>query len=190
MTFGRVLPGRSELLSAMAIALALTLIGVTAAIAGNMSFQSGGGQWGSGATFSFVIVGAGNVESATVTAMFDGTAPALCQNKGGKVAPGQNPITVAAAGSALFPFDSNGRAEGTTDEVFPSFASPLPTAREAGCPNGNWTVIGPDASRVSWTSVHAVAVDDENNTAEIFLICTTFTRSNGTTFGECVEVSG
>jgi hypothetical protein len=130
------------------------------------------------------------VENATVSATVTGNAPALCKNKGGTVAPGRNPISVAASASAEFTFDENGRAEGTTNEVFPGFAGPPPTPKAAGCPNGNWTVIGPDPFRVSWASVHAVAVDDENNTAEIFLTCTTFTRSNGTTFGECVEVTG
>ena len=61
----------------------------------------------------------------------------ICQNKGGGQAPGQNPaVDFTAQGSAVGVVDKNGRAfiDATTN-------SPSVSAKDAGCPNGNWTVI-------------------------------------------------
>jgi hypothetical protein len=82
-----------------------------------------------------------NVAFSTVNLHLNTTAggglTAACRNNGGNIAPGQNilPIDVSQTSPNLFP-DQNGNASF-------SFTVPLlPTAAAAGCPNGNWTVVG------------------------------------------------
>jgi hypothetical protein len=62
---------------------------------------------------------------------------ALCVNPGGNIAPGQNTVNVDISQTSpnLKP-DKNGNASF-------SFTIPLmPSAKAAGCPNGNWRVAG------------------------------------------------
>jgi hypothetical protein len=60
---------------------------------------------------------------------------AMCQNKGGKQAPGQNPINVNLYQQQSLTLDSNGSG------IAHFHVEYLPTAAEAGCPNDNWKVI-------------------------------------------------
>ena len=136
-----------------------------------------------------MLRGLGHLLSVEVTATAFGTVPAECTNKGGNIAPGQEPLSVSSSADGFWIFDANGRAEGSTGEIIPALPDLAPDWKEAGCKNRNWTVTGVIEEKVDWDSVHAVAVavDDPTITAEITLICTTFYRADGTTFGECVE---
>ena len=187
MTFGKVLPGRREIRNGLVLALGLTLLMVASAIAGNMHFSGGGGTWNSPLTFEGVLVGLGHQLGVTVTATAFGTVPAECTNRGGNVAPGIKPLSVQASATGEWIFDETGRASGSTGEIIPTLPDPPPTAKQAGCPNGNWRVTGVVEERVSWASVHAVAIADDGSTDEIFLTCTTSFRADGTTFGVCTE---
>jgi hypothetical protein len=177
-------------LVALGVALALTLIGTAAAIAGNMHFSGGGGSWNSPLTFEGVLVGLGSQLNVTVTATAFGTAPAECTNKGGNIAPGIKPLSVSGSAQGFWTFDENGRAAGSTGFITPTLPDPPPTWKQAGCPNRNWKVTGVVANRVDWDSVYAEAVAEDGSIDAINLVCTTSYRSDGTTFGECVEASG
>ena len=81
------------------------------------------------------VTGLGN-EDATVTLDASGTAVTTCINPGGNEVPGQTK-SVSAEDSYLIQsgdITKNGRAPFTTE------AEANLSAREAGCPNGNWTV--------------------------------------------------
>jgi hypothetical protein len=83
------------------------------------------------------IAGFGNdTDTVTVTLTVWGSGlTALCQNRGGNIAPGRNPVDVNVSASQAVSADRNGRAStGFHVEL-------LPSPREAGCPNGNWRVV-------------------------------------------------
>jgi hypothetical protein len=83
------------------------------------------------------IAGFGNnTDTVTVTLTATGTGlTALCQNRGGNIAPGRNPVNVNVSASQIVSADRNGRASA---EFYIPF---LPSPRDAGCPNGNWRVV-------------------------------------------------
>ena len=60
-----------------------------------------------------------------------------CVNPGGNEAPGQNKVTRAVSGTQTIPGSAikNGRAKFSVTTTAPS----APSAKEAGCPNPNWT---------------------------------------------------
>lgn len=60
---------------------------------------------------------------------------AMCQNRGGKQAPGQNPIPVSLSQAQTVTIETNGSGEASFYVEF------LPTPTEAACPNHNWTVV-------------------------------------------------
>jgi len=76
-----------------------------------------------------------------------GIGMATCMNKGGNEAPGQNPIQVNVTGIQAIQADLI--ENGTTPFSVTVEDPPPPTAREAGCPNGNWRVT---SFFVAWTS--------------------------------------
>jgi hypothetical protein len=108
-------------------------------------------------TGSFVVegdvVGLGN-GSFTFHLTAYGEATALCQNKGGNIAPGQNPVKVSSATSDTFTSSSNGRAHVYLRAPDPATLpmTTVPSAKAAGCPNGNWRVIGIEANSTYWKS--------------------------------------
>jgi hypothetical protein len=70
-----------------------------------------------------------------------------CVNKGGNEAPGQNPaVNFTAGGSAVGVVDKNGRAS-----IDATTTSPSVNPKDAGCPNGKWTVIVGDVVFNSYT---------------------------------------
>ncbi len=98
----------------------------------------GGASIGSGSLVADAqISGFGNnTDTATVTLSVYGTnLTALCQNKGGNIAPGQNPVNVNVNTSQTVSPDSNGSADASFH------VNLLPTSIEAGCPNRNWSVV-------------------------------------------------
>ncbi len=80
-----------------------------------------------------------------------GFADATCVNPGGnEEIQGRNPVFVEVDAEDRVTTDNNGRVSFTLEAEDPTSADipPSPTPKEAGCPNGNWTVIlGP----VNWT---------------------------------------
>jgi hypothetical protein len=76
-----------------------------------------------------------NTDSVVVTLSAVGNnLTAMCQNKGGNRAPGQNPVSVSVNTSQTVAPKKNGTA------VVNFHVNLLPTADAAGCPNRNWTV--------------------------------------------------
>jgi hypothetical protein len=174
------------LLTALAIAVAVTLIGVATAIAGNMSFQSGGVKVGS-LFFDGVVIGVGSdVLEVEVTA--NAIVTLECTNKGGTAASGRNLIEVVVPTSATFAPDENGKVVVTgltVEDPDLSDIQPSPSPKTAGCPSGKWTVS--QVGQVIWTTVTVTATDLEGNVqAEATLVfdCT------GITEGDCPQVSG
>jgi hypothetical protein len=82
------------------------------------------------------LAGLGNAD-VIITLSAEGDGSALCRNRGGNVAPGQNkiPVLVSATQTVLASEIKNG----TTPYRLTTAGPDRPTAAEAGCPNGNWT---------------------------------------------------
>lgn len=121
------------------------------------------GSFGKGSIiFNGVARGLGNVNELsngghTVRVYMQAVAfvTAQCQNSGGNIAPGRNPIQMSllAGPKQLIP-DSNGNAP-IFIEISPQVAdsTPIsPTPKQAGCPNGNWTVTGIIPGSERWQS--------------------------------------
>jgi len=113
---------------------------------GSVTFTSGS------LNASGTLAGLGN-RDVLVTLEGSGIGTATCTNKGGSQAPGQNPIQVDVSGvqTIVASLIDNGSAPFfvATD------APPMPSAREAGCPNKNWVT----SLFVSWTSA-VITVSD------------------------------
>lgn len=190
MLRNRVIPGKQELRNGLLLALALSLVFAVGAIAGNMHFNSGGGSWSSPFLFDAVIVGVGN-DATFVDVRLDGTIRALCENKGGNQAPGQNAVSVSVSheGGPFFA-DENGRVV-IEDEVVPSpvFVPGSITPKEAGCPNGNWKVVGFVPDTEAWEQLTAFArnVEDGPILDTLIVPCFTTFEPDGTTSGVCFD---
>jgi hypothetical protein len=143
------------------VTLALAFILVTTALAGKFHFNSVDFNLGGSLVMEGSLVGLGN-DVAEVTLTGYGTVTALCENKGGTQAPGRNPILVEAQQTGVFISDSNGRAlvrVVAPDPTAPEYA-PSPTPKDAGCPNGNWEVVGVEEKSTNWTAARVVAKDE------------------------------
>jgi hypothetical protein len=116
--------------------LAIFTFGVLTVYAG-LSFIGGGSVTLGSIRGTVQIAGFGSrTESVTVDMTVVGSnLVASCVNRGGNRAPGQNPVNVntSITSGAVFPA-RNGTA--TVEMV----VNILPTAAQAGCPNGNWRV--------------------------------------------------
>lgn len=101
----------------------------------------------------------------TVTLAAESTqAPlvAMCQNRGGKQAPGQNPVHVSLYQQQALTINNNGSGIAFFHIEY------LPNPVEAGCPNRNWTVV----DLLGYLQVTMTAVNTTNNeTAQIVLDC-------------------
>jgi len=111
-------------------------------------------------TASGTLAGLGNGDIFVILEAW-GTGTAMCSNKGGNEAPGQNPVTVNVMGiqgiSAKLIENGTTPFSVTTDDPKP------PTAKEAGCPNNNWKVT---SFFVYWTSA-AITVKDAGTGASL-----------------------
>jgi hypothetical protein len=98
----------------------------------------GSARFGFGSLDASVDIAGFGSDTDTVTVTLSATGSnlvAMCQNKGGNRAPGQNPLNVNVSSSQTVSPGSNGRA-GVSFNL-----NLLPTsAKAAGCPNNNWTV--------------------------------------------------
>jgi hypothetical protein len=116
--------------------LTCLFVGVLTVYAG-LSFIGGGSVTLGSIHGTVQIAGFGNrTESVTVDMTVVGSnLVASCVNRGGNRAPGQNPVNVNTTvnSGAVYPA-RNGTA--SVEMV----VNILPTAQQAGCPNGNWRV--------------------------------------------------
>ena len=137
--------------------LKATLLGVVAAVAvssvalaANVHFKSGPVFTDEGTTLSAsgALAGLGN-KDVTITLTATGTADDItCTNKGGNVAPGQNRPKVTTFGQQSIPITEvkNGNVAFDVET-----AEPFVTAKQAGCPNNNWTATVNDVEFTSAT---------------------------------------
>ncbi len=150
---------------------ALVAIGLsaTAAFAGKVHINSISFSASSPLNASGTLAGLGNADIFVILEA-SGIGTATCTNKGGTEAPGQNPVEVDVMGIAGI---SAELIDNGTTPFSVSTADPEPpTAKEAGCPNNNWTVTD---FFVDWQS--ATLTVEDANTGEILLVadftCTT-----------------
>ncbi|MDQ4024328.1 MAG: hypothetical protein M3217_02390, partial [Actinomycetota bacterium] len=134
-----------------------TLLGLVAALAvssvalaANVHFKDGPTFTDEGTTLSAsgALAGLGN-KDVTITLTATGTADSItCTNKGGNVAPGQNKPKVTTIGQQSIPVTEvkNGNVAFNVET-----AEPFVTAKQAGCPNNNWTATVNDVDFTSAT---------------------------------------
>lgn len=138
--------------------------------------------------FSGDLAGLGN-EDVDVTLVAYGEITALCQNNGGKIAPGRNPISFDVQQTAHFFTDENGKAlvDLTAEDPALGDLEPSPTPKDAGCPSANWTVVGV-SDETNWTAAQVQVRDSEGFLQlDLYFTCTT-TFENGTAVDlTCVE---
>lgn len=120
------------------------------ALAANVHFKDGPVFTDEGTTLSAsgALAGLGN-KDVTITLTATGTASSItCTNKGGNVAPGQNKPKVTTIGQQSIPITEvkNGNVSFDVET-----AEPFVTAKQAGCPNNNWTATVNDVEFTSAT---------------------------------------
>lgn len=171
------------------IVLALAMVMAPAAWAGKFHFNSIDFSLGGSLLVKGFLAGLGN-DVAEVTLTGFGAVTALCENKGGNQAPGRNPIEVTAQQTDVFVSDSNGRALVQViapDPTAPEF-EPSPTPKEAGCPNGNWNVVGIIDGSTDWTAATIVVKDGLGQVQlDLSFTCKTFFEDGVATGIECEE---
>jgi hypothetical protein len=118
-------------------------------------------------TFSGVGVGLGNSD---YLATMDATATlrALCENKGGAKAGGQNDIFVSLAGpqdQVIRTEDSGKTFVSLTVEDPPLSALGGALSAKQNCPNGNWQIV--DVVVFEWTSAH-ILIEELGTQAPLF----------------------
>ena len=93
------------------------------------------------------LAGLGN-EDLVITISGSATFETTCVNRGGTEAPGQNPAIAQFADSTIVPAEeiNNGTLSFSVETTI---TPPTPTAAQAGCPNGNWTVTVGEATGFS-----------------------------------------
>jgi hypothetical protein len=171
------------------VALMITILFVQDASAGKFHFNSLNFSLGGSMLVQGSLVGLGN-EGGELTLIGTGTVTALCENNGGNQAPGRNPIEVSVMETGVFYIGSNGRSLVSViapDPEAPEFA-PSPTPKQAGCPNGNWRVVGIVDGSTNWTGAEIIVKDSENQVRiHQAFTCTTFFDNGRGTDIYCME---
>ncbi len=142
------------------IAVIAALAVVSVALAGKFHFNSINFSVGNSLVLSGDLAGLGN-DTAEVRLIATGSVTAMCENPGGKQAPGRNPISVEVKQTEVYYTDSFGKADVSVlapDPTAPGF-EPSPTPKDAGCPNGNWTVVDIIDGSTDWTAAQVEVLD-------------------------------
>jgi len=164
---------RKRLFSILAALVALSLM-TAPAFAGRGHLKGVSFSLGESLTASGELAGYGNID-VIVALVGSGTGIATCTNKGGNEAPGQNPIKVTVSG--IQEVSASLIENGSAPFYVVTDAPPMPSAREAGCPNNNWKVT---SLWVNWTS--AVITVTDAASGEVLLrqefTCKTFGPDN------------
>ena len=114
----------------------LTFVLTVTALSVWAGFGAGFGGSSSCCSIHYTVTTQGDWDELNVH--MSGSLQATCQNPGGNIAPGQHPVVVEQYNELT----SSTRERGTNsyEFVFDGPMDPPPSAREAGCPNNNWTV--------------------------------------------------
>jgi len=120
-------------------ALVLLLVVASLAVAASVHFKPRSPTFkdlGTTLNVTGALAGLGN-EDVTITLQATGTGTTTCTNPGGNQAPGQNkvPVSVTATQTISASEIKNGNVTFTLTTPEPA----QPTAKEAGCPNNNWS---------------------------------------------------
>ena len=145
-----------------ALALLLLFVGVMVVSAGSPHFI---GTLGFSAGSLHVTGNLAGLGNTSITVKLDAYAnvTASCQNNGGNTAPGRNPLRVSTVVMTSVIPDANGRTAVELIAQDPLSVSPLPpapSAKAAGCPNGNWLVTGFVPSSTQWTGAQISVIDN------------------------------
>lgn len=144
---------RRSVSTALLIVILITLVTASIANAGGWSIG-----WGLGSLIADGwYAGLGNGDfNVTVTGY--GTVTALCQNNGGNLAPGRNPVSFQVAQTGTFTADENGRISAVVAAPDPTLVdlTVSPSPKNAGCPSSTWTVVGLLVDHIDWTGAHVV----------------------------------
>src|ERR1041385_7583524 len=118
----------------------VTLVAASIAYASSVHFKDGSTptftDLGTQLKTCFCLAGLGNAD-VTITVKTSGSATTLCTNPGGTAAPGQNKVPVKPSATQTFP--ATEIKNGNLCACLTTPAPPNPTAKQAGCPNNNWT---------------------------------------------------
>jgi hypothetical protein len=134
------------------------------AAAGSFHFRTSSFSLGS-LTFNGIAVGLGNADY-TFELVGTATVRANCVNPGGTEAQGRNDLSVSVSNTAVASTDENGQTPVSItveDPTLADFGGSAPSKKQAGCPNGNWTVA--NVTVVGWTAAHLTVTD--NSAGEI-----------------------
>ena len=163
----------------IALFLAIFLVtAMTVAFAGKMHFNQSPTVTLGSLTVEGDLVGVAGGQGALVTVTGTGTAEviAMCENKGGNQAPGQNPLLAEVTSSDAFgPVPDNGKVHVELEIPDPTAADVIGnvTSKQAGCPNGNWKVVGLDPGNIDWVFLNITATSPANPTYVIEGPCET-----------------
>ena len=178
---------RRTLLTVLSV-LAVISLTTSAVFAGTGSFNGGVG-FKTGSLIGFgKYVGYGG-QDLWARLIGDATVLAMCQNKGGKQAPGRNPLSVTTSSTDILSYIQNGTAPVELTAADPStfpFVAPSPTPKEAGCPNGNWTVEpGPIPGSTVWTGARITIRSGDASGDVLFDECYAFDPNLVVTIVDC-----
>jgi len=126
-------------LKPLVIAAIVALVAAPIIYAANVHFKGGNPTFSDqGTTLKscLCLTGLGNAD-VTITVKTTGSATTICTNPGGTAAPGQNKVPDKPSASQTFP--ATEIKNGNLCACLTTEPPPNPTAKQAGCPNNNWS---------------------------------------------------